>query len=79
MSKPKPFRFKGANSRPPTNSTTPMATTTTATRAGQEQVTAYLSSNPTFLENYVLDKVDLETLERWVIRKAKTTQQDSGR
>jgi hypothetical protein len=44
---------------------------TTATRAGQQQVASYLSSNPEFLENYVLSNVDLETLERWTIRKAK--------
>ena len=77
MSKTRSIRSKGASSRPAVNSNM-ATTTTTATRAGQEQVTAYLSSNPTFLENYVLENVDLETLERWVIRKAKTTQQDSG-
>ena len=44
---------------------------TTAARAGQQQVTAYLASNPEFLESYVLNNVDLDTLERWTIRKAR--------
>ena len=48
---------------------------TTAARAGQQQVAAYLNSNPGFLEQYVLNNVDLETLERWMIRRAKTGQQ----
>ena len=65
---------KGATSRPSPAANS--STMTTATRAGQEQVSAYLTSNPGFLESYVLDNVDLETLERWVIRKAKTTQTD---
>lgn len=51
---------------------------TTATRAGQEQITQYLSSNPEFLENYVLSNVDLETVERWVIRKARNIQKENG-
>lgn len=46
------------------------STTTTAVKAGQEQITQYLDSNPDFLENYVCANVDLETIERWVIRKA---------
>lgn len=51
---------------------------TTATRAGQQQVTSYLESNPEFLENYVLNHVDLETLERWTIRKARHIQKGNG-
>ena len=47
---------------------------TTATKAGQQQVASYLGSNPDFLENYVINNVDLETVERWVIRKARSTQ-----
>ena len=47
-------------------------TGTSATKAGQQQISAYLGSNPEFLEQYVLNHVDLETLERWTIRKAKT-------
>ena len=75
MSKTKPFRSKGASTRPAVTSTA-ASMSTTATRAGQEQISTYLEANPTFLENYVLEKVDLETLERWVIRKAKSTQKD---
>ena len=44
-------------------------------RTGQEQqIAAYLSSNPNFLEKYVLKNVDLETLERWTIRRARNLQ-----
>ena len=52
--------------------------TTTATKAGQQQVASYLASNPEFLENYVVQNVDLETLERWVIRKARSVQKENG-
>ena len=51
---------------------------TTAARAGQQQMTSYLESNPEFLENYVLANVDLETLERWIIRKARNLQKEHG-
>ena len=82
MSSNKPNKLKsrftkGASTRSPQPATPNQPSTmTTATRAGQEQVSAYLTSNPNFLESYVLDHVDLETLERWVIRKAKSTQKD---
>ena len=51
---------------------------TTAARAGQQQITSYLASNPEFLENYVLTNVDVETLERWIIRKARSMQKEQG-
>ncbi|KAF5297415.1 hypothetical protein FQR65_LT01346 [Abscondita terminalis] len=35
------------------------------------QVYEYLHSHPDFLENYVLDEVELEQLERWIIRKSQ--------
>ena len=37
----------------------------------QQQVSAYLASHPDFLENYVMNNVDMETMERWTIRKAR--------
>ena len=64
----------GSNPHPMTTTTPP----TTATKAGQEQIAAYLDSNPEFLENYVISNVDLETVERWVIRKARSAQRGSG-
>ena len=58
----------------PATPTTP----TIATKAGQEQITAYLESNPEFLENYVISNVDFQTVERWVIRKARDAQKGTG-
>ena len=58
----------------PATPTTP----TIATKAGQEQITAYLESNPEFLENYVISNVDFQTVERWVIRKARDVQKGTG-
>ena len=57
---------------------TPATTPTIATKAGQEQITAYLESNPEFLENYVISNVDFQTVERWVIRKARDVQKGTG-
>ena len=53
-------------------------TPTIATKAGQEQIAAYLESNPEFLENYVISNVDFQTVERWVIRKARDVQKGTG-
>ena len=58
----------------PATPTTP----TIATKAGQEQIAAYLESNPEFLENYVISNVDFQTVERWVIRKARDVQKGTG-
>ncbi len=49
-----------------------------ATKAGQQQITQYLDSNPDFLEAYVGSNVDLETLEKWIIRKGRTYQKENG-
>ena len=70
-----PSPHPGSNPQPMTTTTTPP---TTATKAGQEQIAAYLDSNPEFLENYVIANVDLETVERWVIRKARSAQRGNG-
>lgn len=46
-----------------------------------EAVGAYLRSHPEFLEAYLMDHVELEQLERWMIRKtqrAKTKAQENG-
>ena len=44
------------------------------------QVAGYLAANPDFLEKYVLNHVDLETLERWTIRRARRLRtQQAGR
>ena len=63
---------------PTTPILTPATPPTTATRAGQEQISSYLASNPDFLEKYVIANVDLETVERWVIRKARNAQKGNG-
>ena len=42
----------------------------------------YLKSHPDFLETWLMDQVDLETLERWLIRRSQRekqkTQQDGA-
>ena len=43
------------------------------------QVASYLAANPEFLENYVLNNVDLDTLERWTIRRARNLRNQSKR
>ncbi|XP_059475966.1 probable 3',5'-cyclic phosphodiesterase pde-5 isoform X1 [Neocloeon triangulifer] len=37
--------------------------------ASEVQVSAYLKSHPDFLEQWLMEEVDLEQLERWMIRK----------
>lgn len=49
-----------------------------------EQVSEYLATHPEFLERYVMEKVEVEQLERWIIRKSqrlkkKTETAKSGR
>lgn len=36
-----------------------------------EQVSEYLSAHPEFLERYVMEQVEVEQLERWIIRKSQ--------
>lgn len=36
-----------------------------------EQVTAFLLSNPEFLERHIMKEVELEQLERWMIRRTQ--------
>lgn len=43
-----------------------------------EQVTEYLSTHPEFLERYVMEQVDVEQLERWIIRKSQRLKKKSG-
>ena len=47
------------------------AKSTKGESALDRQVAGYLAQNPDFLEKYVLNHVDLETLERWTIRRAR--------
>lgn len=35
----------------------------------QEQVLNYLRNHPDFLEHYVMEEVEIEQLERWMIRR----------
>ncbi|XP_026470475.1 probable 3',5'-cyclic phosphodiesterase pde-5 isoform X2 [Ctenocephalides felis] len=54
-----------------------------ATDESCNQVTAFLRSRPDFLERYLMEEVELEQLERWMIRKTQRTrkamlQQQSG-
>ncbi|XP_050315784.1 probable 3',5'-cyclic phosphodiesterase pde-5 isoform X2 [Anthonomus grandis grandis] len=37
----------------------------------EDQVSEYLSTHPDYLEKFVLEEVDLEQLERWIIRKSQ--------
>ena len=65
---------------PNSSSETSLSTATlpiTMAKGGSEQVTEYLSANPDFLESFVINNVDLETVERWVIRKARLQQKDN--
>ena len=34
-------------------------------------MTAYLKANPEFLEHHVMEEVELEQLERWMIRRTQ--------
>lgn len=36
-----------------------------------EQVTAYLLENPDFLERHIMKEIELEQLERWMIRRTQ--------
>lgn len=36
-----------------------------------EQVTAYLLQNPDFLERHIMKEIELEQLERWMIRRTQ--------
>ena len=45
----------------------------------QQQVSAYLASHPEFLESYVMNNVDMETMERWTIRKARQFNNKGGK
>lgn len=36
-----------------------------------EQVSEYLAAHPEFLEKYVMEQVEVEQLERWIIRKSQ--------
>lgn len=37
----------------------------------EENVRYYLRAHPEILENYVMEEVDLELLERWMIRRTQ--------
>ncbi|XP_066144330.1 probable 3',5'-cyclic phosphodiesterase pde-5 isoform X3 [Euwallacea fornicatus] len=37
----------------------------------EEEVSSYLSTHPEFLERYLITEVDIEKLERWIIRKSQ--------
>lgn len=37
----------------------------------QEQVSAFLIENPDFLERHIMKEVELEQLERWMIRRTQ--------
>lgn len=37
----------------------------------EEQVSEYLSNHPDYLETFVLNEVDIEKMERWIIRKSQ--------
>lgn len=36
-----------------------------------DNVSEYLFNHPEFLERYIMDEVDVEQLERWIIRKSQ--------
>lgn len=36
-----------------------------------EQVTQFLAQHPDYLERYVMEEVEVEQLERWIIRKSQ--------
>ncbi|KAH1011856.1 hypothetical protein HUJ04_001136 [Dendroctonus ponderosae] len=44
---------------------------TTNQMASEEQVAEYLAAHPDFLEKFVIAQVDIEQLERWIIRKSQ--------
>ena len=42
-----------------------------------DMVGQYLKSHPEYLETWLMDQVDLETLERWMIRRTQRDKQKS--
>lgn len=49
----------------------PHQETNSTTSFPGEQVVEYLAKHPDFLENYIMDKIEVEQLERWIIRKSQ--------
>ncbi|KAF7284637.1 hypothetical protein GWI33_021826 [Rhynchophorus ferrugineus] len=44
----------------------------------EDAVSAYLSSHSEFLENYIMNEITAEQLERWIIRKSRRHKVQSG-
>ncbi|XP_066975379.1 probable 3',5'-cyclic phosphodiesterase pde-5 [Macrobrachium rosenbergii] len=44
----------------------------------EDAVSAYLKANPEFLESWLMEQVELETLERWMIRRTQRAKQKNG-
>lgn len=42
-----------------------------------EQVTKYLKENPEFLEHHIMENVELELLERWMIRRTQRSKKQT--
>jgi hypothetical protein len=70
----------GMNSRV-SNGEEPTNESSTVTEGGDqpttEQVTEFLKNNPAFLEQYVLESVELEQLERWIIRRTQRSKKQA--
>ncbi|CAG9856919.1 unnamed protein product [Phyllotreta striolata] len=43
-----------------------------------QQVNSYLADHPQFLEEYIMNKIEMEQLERWIIRKSKKVRKIQG-
>ncbi|XP_050513752.1 probable 3',5'-cyclic phosphodiesterase pde-5 isoform X1 [Diabrotica virgifera virgifera] len=57
------------------NSTSDFQTKTMVT---EEQVSAFLAENSKFLEDYIMNKIEIEQIERWIIRKSKISDKTPG-
>uniref|UniRef100_A0A0A9XJX4 Phosphodiesterase n=1 Tax=Lygus hesperus TaxID=30085 RepID=A0A0A9XJX4_LYGHE len=44
----------------------------------EERVTAFLNDNPEFLERYVMEELEIEQLERWIIRRTQRDKKRAG-
>lgn len=42
-----------------------------------EQVTVYLLDNPDFLERHIMKEIELEQLERWMIRRTQQAKKNA--
>ncbi|XP_045461799.1 probable 3',5'-cyclic phosphodiesterase pde-5 isoform X3 [Harmonia axyridis] len=53
------------------SSSSPLPSSTTPKEVTADHVSDYLFNHPEYLERYIMDEVEVEQLERWIIRKSQ--------